>query len=126
LQHVATRIACDSAQNSFGQLNLYSPSVTSPSGGEFSISGGCVNGAFEYYLYQNEKQLGKTATGTIKTAVGDSFVMQFVLTGNVVACQSSNFCVGDIVAILAGDYKFTVTSITPGASYTTASGETYR
>ncbi len=126
LQNQGTDIACDSAKNSFGELNLYSPSVTPPSGSQFDISGYCENGTFEYYLYGNVKKTGTTATGTIKTAVGDSFVMLFVATGEIVACQSSNFCQGDIVANLSGSYTFKVTSITPGATYTTASGNTYK
>jgi len=126
LQNPETDIACDSAKNSFGELNLYSPSVTPPSGSQFDITGYCVNGAFEYYLYENAKDPGTTATGTIKTAVGDSFLMLFVATGEVQACQTINYCVGDILASLSGTYKFKVTSITPGATYTTASGNTYK
>ena len=112
LTKASTTIACDSANNSFGELDLYSPSVTPPSGNQFAIGGYCVNGSFEYFLYGNEKMVGTTATGTIATAVGDS--------------QTVNYCVGDIVANLSGTYKFTITSITSGATYTTASGNTYR
>jgi hypothetical protein len=126
LQNPQTDIACDTAKNSFGELDLYSPSVTPPSGSQFNITGYCVNGAFEYYLYQNAKDPGTTATGTIKTAVGDSFVMYFVATGQIIACQSVNYCIGDIVASLSGSYKFKITSITRGATYTTASGNTYK
>jgi len=126
LDPTATSISCDSAQNSFGELNLYSPSVTPPSGNQFAIGGYCVNGSFEYFLYGNEKQSGTTATGTIGTAVGDNFTFYFAGTGQIIACQTTNYCVGDIVAKLTGNYKFTVTSITPGATYTTASGNTYQ
>jgi hypothetical protein len=126
LDAVATSIGCDSAQNSFGELNLYSPNVTPPSGNQFAIGGYCVNGSFEYFLYGNEKQTGKTATGTITTAVGDNFTFLFVATGQVIACQTKNYCVNDIVAKLTGNYKFTVTSITAGATYTTASGNLYK
>jgi hypothetical protein len=126
LQNPQTNIACDSAKNSFGELDLYSPSVNPPSGNQFNISGYCVNGTFEYYLYGNAKKTGTTATGTINTAVGDSFLMLFVATGEVIACQTVNYCVGDITASLSGNYKFKVTSITPGATYTTASGNTYK
>lgn len=52
--------------------------------------------------------------------------MYFVATGQVQACQSANYCIGDIVASLSGSYKFKVTSITSGATYTTASGNTYK
>ena len=34
----STQVGCDAAQNSFGELDLYSPSVTPPSGSQFSIS----------------------------------------------------------------------------------------
>ncbi len=126
LQNPQANIACDSAKNSFGELDLYSPSVTPPSGSQFNISGYCVNGTFKYYLYENTKKPGTTATGTITTAVGDSFVMYFVATGEVQACQPTNYCIGDTVASLSGTYKFKVTSVTQGATYTTASGNTYK
>jgi hypothetical protein len=74
----------------------------------------------------NTKQPGTTAVGTINTAVGDSDVVYFVATGRVLACQSTNYCVGDILASLHGVYKFTVTSITKGATYKTASGNKYK
>jgi hypothetical protein len=122
----STDVACDSAQNSFGELDLYSPSVTPPSGSQFAIGGYCENGSFEYYLYGNSKQPGTTAVGTINTAVGDSFAFYFVASGEVLACQSTNYCVGDIIASLHGTYKFTITSITQGATYATASGNTYQ
>jgi hypothetical protein len=122
----STNVACDSAQNSFGELDLYSPSVTPPSGSQFAIGGYCENGSFEYYLYGNSKQPGTTAVGTINTAVGDSFTFYFVASGQAMACQPTNYCTGDIVASLHGTYKFTITSITSGATYTTASGNTYQ
>jgi hypothetical protein len=125
LDATQTSIGCDSAQNSFGELNLYSPNVTPSSGSQFSISGYCINGSFEYYLYNNAKLTGTTATGTISTAVGDNFTFLFVATGHVIACQTTNYCVGDIGAKLGGNYTLTITSITPGATYTTASGNTY-
>jgi hypothetical protein len=49
-----------------------------------------------------------------------------VATGQIIACQSVNYCIGDIVASLSGSYKFKITSITRGATYTTASGNTYK
>jgi hypothetical protein len=122
----STEVACDAAQNSFGELDLYSPSVTPPSGSQFAIAGYCENGSFEYYLYENSKLPGTTAVGTISTAVGDSFTFYFVATGQVLACQPKNQCSGDIIASLHGTYKFTITSITRGATYTTASGNTYQ
>lgn len=126
LTQVSTTVGCDSAQNSFGELNFYSPSVTPPSGSQFSITGYCVNGSFEYYLYNNTKQTGTTATGTVTTAVGDTFTLYFVATGQVIACQTVNYCAGDIISRLSGNYKLTVTSITAGATYTTASGNMYQ
>jgi hypothetical protein len=121
-----TNIACDSAKNSYGLLELYSASITPPSGSQFSISGACSNGTFLYYLYNNPQQKGTAAVGTISTAVGNSYPIEFVTTGQVVACQASTQCVGDFFATLSGTEKFTITSITQGATYTTASGNTYK
>jgi hypothetical protein len=125
LDATETKVACDAAQNSFGELFIYSASITPASGKEFAISGGCVNGTFEYQLYGTSMQ-GTTATGTITTAVGDSVTIIFTATGEVTACQSKNQCVGQYVAELDGSYAFTITSITQGATYTTASGNTYQ
>ena len=128
LLNASNDIACDAAQNSFGQLELYSASVTPPKsdGSEFEIAGYCVGGVWEYYLYGNTKNSGTTAVGTIGTAVGDSASLDFSLAGNVIACQTSNECVGDITASLGGKYKFTITSITKGATYKSASGQKYQ
>ncbi|MBV8067099.1 MAG: hypothetical protein JO113_03900 [Candidatus Eremiobacteraeota bacterium] len=120
-----TNVACDSAKNSYGELYLYSASVTPPSG-QFSITGACSNGSFGYYLYNNPKQPGTTAVGTINTAVGDSYPIYFTFSGQVIACTATKQCIGDYFATLSGKYAFTITSITPGATYTTASGNTYQ
>ena len=101
LKAAATDIACDSANNSFGELDLYSPSVTPSSGSQFAIGGYCVKGKFEYFLYGNENDVGTTATGTITTAVGDTFTLYFVATGQVIACQTVNYCVGESSRTLA-------------------------
>jgi hypothetical protein len=119
-----TDIACDTAQNSSGQMQLLSPSITGPSGRKFSISGSCTKGAFVYKVYG--KKEGTTAVGTIATHVGDSYPIAFDVTGNIVACNAGNYCVGDIKASLSGREKFTITSITVGATYTTASGDLYK
>jgi hypothetical protein len=105
---------------------LYSASITPSSGSQFSISGACSNGTFLYYLYNNSQQKGTTAVGTISTAVGDSYPIYFATSGQVLACQSSTQCLGDFFAVLSGTEKFTITSITHGATYTTASGNTYK
>ncbi|MBV8344221.1 MAG: hypothetical protein JO190_04400 [Candidatus Eremiobacteraeota bacterium] len=118
-----TDIACDRSQNSYGKVELYSPSVTGPKGGKFSIIGSCVKGAF---VYKIGKQEGTTAVGTISTRVGASHPIAFSIVGNIVACAVDNECVGDIKASLSGRDKFTITSITKGASYTTASGDLYK
>ena len=126
LDPTETSVACDAAGNSFGELLVYSPSITPSSGSEFTISGSCVSGTFEYQLYGTSLQ-GTTATGTIGTAVGDSFTLYFVMTGEVTVCESkTSACSGLYVANLDGSYAFTVTSITSGATYTTASGNTYQ
>jgi hypothetical protein len=121
-----TNIACDSAKNSSGFVELYGASITPPSGSQFSITGACSNGTFLYYLYNNPQQKGTTAVGTISTAVGDSYSIYFATSGQVLACQASTQCVGDFFAVLSGTEKFTITSITQGATYTTASGNTYK
>jgi hypothetical protein len=121
-----TNVACDAAGNSFGEVDFYSASISPPSGSTFSISGGCVDGAFEYYLYGNAKQQGTTAVGTIATSVGASYPLYFAVSGNVIACQTQNYCVGMFAASLSGNYAFKITSITSGATYTTASGVTYK
>ena len=127
LYPTTTSITCDSAKNSVGQLVLYSASITPPpSYGEFAINGLCSGGSFEYILYGSFKDQGTTAVGTIGTAVGDSYPLYFSMDGNVTACQTSNYCVGTTGAKLAGHFKFTITSITPGATYRTASGNTYK
>jgi hypothetical protein len=121
-----TKVACDSAKNSSGSVELYGASVTPPSGSQFSITGACVGSTFEYYLYNNSKQQGTTAVGTINTSVGASYAIYFATSGQVIACTSSKQCIGDFFAVLSGNDKFTITSITPGATYTTASGNTYK
>ncbi|MBV9232876.1 MAG: hypothetical protein JO030_02430 [Candidatus Eremiobacteraeota bacterium] len=118
-------VACDSAQNSTGVVEDYSSSITGPGSSEFLIRGGCVNGSFGYYLYGSLTKKGTTATGTISTAVGNSYPLYFAADGYAIACEGSNYCVGDVVASLAGSFKFTITSITKGAAYTTASGNKY-
>lgn len=123
-----TQIGCDSAKISYGVLELYSPSITPPTGGQFSISGACANGQFLYYLYNNVKDPGTTATGTISTTVGASYPIYFATSGQVIACTSGvgGQCIGDYFAVLSGNDKFKITSITQGATYTTASGVTYK
>jgi len=125
LNPTKTNVACDAAQTSFGELFVYSPSIKPSSGSQFSISGACVNGTFEYLLGNGAQ--GTTETGTIGTAVGDSFTVYFVMTGEVTVCEEKNqACLGLYIANLDGSYQFTVTSITSGATYTTASGNTYQ
>ncbi|HZV77714.1 MAG TPA: hypothetical protein VFF63_08160 [Candidatus Babeliales bacterium] len=126
LNPTETDVACDAAQTSFGELFIYSASITPSSGSEFAISGNCVNGTFVYQLYGTSMQ-GTTATGTINTAVGDSFSVIFTMTGEVAVCEDNKnqACLGLYGANLGGSYAFTVTSITSGATYTTASGNTY-
>ncbi|MBV8067100.1 MAG: hypothetical protein JO113_03905 [Candidatus Eremiobacteraeota bacterium] len=122
-----THIACDAAQNSYGNIELYNAGITPPAGySEFSITGACVGSTFEYFLYGSAKQQGTTAVGTISTSVGASLPIYFAISGDVIACQTTNYCVGNIGASLSGKYKFTITSITPGATYRTASGNKYQ
>jgi len=125
LNPTETNVACDAAQTSFGELFIYSPSITPSSGSQFSISGDCVSGTFEYLLGNGTQ--GTTETGTINTAVGDSFSVIFTMTGDVAVCEDNKnqACLGLYAANLGGSYQFTVTSITSGATYTTASGNMY-
>lgn len=121
-----TNIGCDSAKDSSGELELYSASITPSSGTQFSITGICSGGSFVYYLYNEPTKPGTKAVGTISTAVGDSYPIYFATSGLVQACQTSSQCIGDYVASLSGNDKFKITSITSGATYTTASGNTYK
>jgi hypothetical protein len=122
----STIVTCDTAGNSYGALGLYSASISPPSGSEFAITGGCIGGSFEYYLYNATSKPGTVAVGTIATSVGASYPLYFSLSGNVIACQTTNYCTGTVGAKLSGDYAFTITSITNGATYTTASGNSYQ
>ena len=125
LNPTETNVACDAAQTSVGELFIYSASITPSSGSQFSISGDCVSGTFEYLLGNGVQ--GTTETGTISTAVGDKFTVYFVMTGDVAVCEDNKnqACLGLYAANLGGSYQFTVTSITSGATYTTASGNMY-
>jgi hypothetical protein len=118
-----TNVACDSQQNSYGALSFYMPNASSPSG-PFQINGECDNGTFVYVI-GNGKQKGTTIDGTISTAVGDSESIAALVEVTTQACNPANACVGTYTAALAGSYRFRITSITSGATYTTASGKTY-
>jgi len=127
LLNASRNIACDAENNSNGQLELYVPNVKPPQsdGSQFEITGSCVGEAWEYYLYGNTKNMGTTGIGTISTKVGGSFILAFSLSGDA-AVSCNNYCSGDIKASLSGKYKFTITSITQGATYKSASGDKYQ
>jgi len=92
-------------------------------GGYSSIVGGCVKGAFAYYI-DKPSHPGKVIVETINGAVGQNLMIQGLGTVQgslcaVVGCTAQS-------ATLSGKVTYKIEALTHGVSFTTASGTSYK
>ena len=128
LKPSATSVSCN--QNSTGQAG-FGVMAAGGSNSPLSIFASCTYGQFVYEIYgQGQPHKGDAATGTWHSKVGSSLVFSGSARASLsVGCgtfKGDPPCLTRYSDTVAAGYKFTVKSITSGATYTTASGDKYQ
>jgi hypothetical protein len=121
-------LSCTS-QNFSATLQSGGSGVGAQGGTNLAIVGYCTSrGSFEYHIGNFLGPMGTTDPGTLQAQVGQPFgVFESVgVTANA-GCEVPNEppCSQHFVVELGGTIRWTITSLPPGVTYTTASGVRY-
>lgn len=126
----STKVDCDANAYSTGELAAYWGLVAKGPINSVSVIGDCEGQTFDYTTADaaGHQQPGTTITGTLMTTIGTSY--RFGLGGVVgtsatIECTNNMCPTGLYDSYLTGKWILTIKSMTPNATFKTASGFDY-